>query len=76
MILFIEHHLDLLTEKEKNTYNFAALPEFCEYSGIKMINPHYFGNYKIKKNSRYNVSNERYKLINSQIIKRAKLLLE
>lgn len=33
-------------------------------------------NNKIKKNSRYNVSNERYKLINSQIIKRAKLLLE
>lgn len=31
--------------------------------------------YKIKKNARYNVSNERYKLIVSQVQKRARLLL-
>ena len=51
-ILFIEHHLDLPTQEEKQKYNFVGLPEISANFGMKMVNPHYFGKNRNKNKNK------------------------
>lgn len=50
--LLIEHHLELISQKELQKYTFLALPFFADKFHAKMINPHYFGEIPLHKKNK------------------------